>query len=98
MCTNSAWRAPHYGAAHGLDVPFVFDTTDACRGLIGDAAPDALTHAMHKTWIDFATHGDPGWPTYRDARTVMRFDADPRLCHDTAPNHIGAEYLPASSS
>lgn len=80
-----AWRAPRYGAAHGLDVPFVFDTTHACRDLIGDAAPEALTHAMHQTWLQFATHGDPGWPTYDDARKVMTFDASSQLCEDTAP-------------
>lgn len=93
-----AWRAPHHGAAHGLDVPFVFDTTHACRGLIGDAAPDELTHAMHKTWIDFATHADPGWPTYNNARKAMRFDANPQLCVDTAPDDIGAKYLPDTTS
>jgi para-nitrobenzyl esterase len=92
-----AWRSPLHGAAHGLDVPFVFDTTQACRGLIGDAAPDALTHAMHQTWLDFATHGDPGWPTYDDARKAMRFDANPHLCEDTAPDDTGAEYLPNTS-
>ena len=93
-----AWRSPLHGAAHGLDVPFVFDTTQACRGLIGDAAPDALTHAMHQTWLDFATHGDPGWPTYDDARNAMRFDANPHLCEDTAPDDTGAEYLPNTST
>ncbi|WP_433664074.1 carboxylesterase/lipase family protein [Nocardia sp. CA-128927] len=81
-----AWRAPQHGAAHGLDIPFVFDTTQACRDLIGDAAPNTLTRAMHQTWLDFATHGDPGWPTYDDARKTMRFDTDPRLCEDTAPD------------
>ena len=89
-----AWRAPHHGAAHGLDIPFVFDTTHACRGLIGDAAPHAVTHAMHQTWIDFATHGDPGWPIYNNTRKTMRFDANPHLCDDTAPDDIGAKYLP----
>jgi para-nitrobenzyl esterase len=89
-----AWRSPRHGAAHGLDVPFVFDTTPACRGLIGDAAPDGLTQAMHQTWIAFATHGDPGWPAYDDARTAMRFDVDPQLGEDTAPEDTGAEHLP----
>ena len=92
-----AWRAPHHGAAHGLDVPFVFDTADACRGLIGDAAPGTLTYAMHRTWIDFATHGTPGWPSYGDTRKAMMFDADPHLCEDTAPIDIGAENLPRTT-
>jgi para-nitrobenzyl esterase len=89
-----AWRSPLHGAAHGLDVPFVFDTTQACGRLIGDAAPEALTRAMHQTWIDFATAGDPGWPVYDEARTTMRFDVSPHLRDDTAPDDIGAEYLP----
>jgi para-nitrobenzyl esterase len=70
-----AWRSPLHGAAHGLDVPFVFNTTQACQGLIGDAPPAALTAAMHEAWIAFATHGDPGWAVYDDAGTTMRFDA-----------------------
>ncbi len=74
------------------------DTAQACRGLIGDAAPGALTDAMHQTWLDFATHGDPGWPTYDDARTAMRFDASPHLREDTAPDDTGAKYLPGTST
>ena len=45
---------------------------------------------MHQTWLDFATHGDPGWPTYDDARKAMRFDASPHLCEDTAPADLAA--------
>ncbi len=93
-----AWRAPRHGAAHGLDVPFVFGTTQACRGLLGDAAPAALTQAMHRAWLDFATHGAPGWPAYDDARRVMRFDASSQLGEDTAPVDTGAEYLPKSAT
>ncbi|KAA8887122.1 carboxylesterase/lipase family protein [Nocardia colli] len=84
-----AWQSPLYGAAHALDVPFVFATTYSCRDLIGDAAPDALTQAMHQTWIDFATHGDPGWPAYDDTRQVMRFDVASHLGKDTAPDDSG---------
>lgn len=80
-----AWRSPQYGAAHGLDVPFVFDTTRSCRRLLGDAAPGALTRAMHGAWVDFAKRGEPGWPRYGDDRRVMQFDAESRLCEDTAP-------------
>lgn len=81
-----AWRSPEYGAAHGLDVPFVFGTTQACRGLIGDDVPDALTRAMHQAWVDFATRGDPGWPSSDVARSVMRFDTSSSLREDTVPD------------
>ena len=30
---------------------------------------------MHRAWIAFARHGDPGWPAYEAARrATMRFD------------------------
>ena len=93
-----AWRSPLHGAAHGLDVPFVFDTTQVCRDLIGDAPPASLTHAMHQSWLRFATHGDPGWPIYGDARAAMRFDVRSHLSQDTAPEDTGAEYLPSTST
>lgn len=80
-----AWQSPLYGAAHGLDVPFVFDTTRTCRGLIGDAVPESLTRAMHQAWLEFAKHGAPSWPAFADDRSVMRFDANSRLCKDDAP-------------
>jgi para-nitrobenzyl esterase len=85
-----AWRSPNHGAAHGLDVPFVFDTTQACRGLLGDAPPGALTRAMHQAWLAFATRGNPGWPQYDDGRKAMRFDAESHLCEDSAPENTGA--------
>ncbi|MFC9436409.1 carboxylesterase/lipase family protein [Nocardia sp. NPDC057030] len=84
-----AWRSTRYGAAHALDVPFVFDTTASCRELLGDTAPDTLTRAMHRAWLDFVTHGDPGWPAYDDARKVMRFDAESRVCVETDPEDSG---------
>ncbi|MFC4604413.1 carboxylesterase/lipase family protein [Rhodococcus kronopolitis] len=83
-----AWRSPLHGAAHGLDVPFVFDTTQTCRDLIGGAAPSGLTRTMHQAWVAFATHGDPGWPAYDDTRIAMQFDAGPHLGEDTAPDDI----------
>ncbi|MDX6439929.1 MAG: para-nitrobenzyl esterase, partial [Gaiellaceae bacterium] len=46
----------------------------------------------------FATRGDPGWPAYDDAKKAMRFDANPHLCEDTAPDDTGAEYLPNTST
>ncbi|MFZ5446513.1 MAG: carboxylesterase/lipase family protein [Myxococcota bacterium] len=80
-----AWRSPQFGAGHGLDVPFVFGTTAACRGLLGDAAPEALAHAMHRAWLDFARCGAPGWPRWDAARRVMVFDSKPHPGVDTAP-------------
>ncbi len=29
---------------------------------------------MHRAWVSFVRDGNPGWPPYGTARTVMRFD------------------------
>ncbi|WP_354699638.1 Carboxylesterase [Paraconexibacter sp. AEG42_29] len=63
------------GAAHAVELPFVFDTLDA-PGLRGDAAllgdaggPPELAARMHGAWVAFARGGDPGWPA--DAAEVF---------------------------
>ncbi|MHA4813812.1 carboxylesterase/lipase family protein [Streptomyces aculeolatus] len=58
------------GAAHTVELPFVFDTADAPwlhgdTGLLGPApAPPGLAARIHGAWIDFAATGTPGWPPY----------------------------------
>jgi para-nitrobenzyl esterase len=86
-----AWPSPFggglFGACHGLEIPFVFDTLDKgptqmIGPMLGDAPPQALADAMHKSWIAFAARGDPGWPKYTRDRAVMRFDAASRVVDD----------------
>jgi para-nitrobenzyl esterase len=66
-----AWRSRalggRLGAAHAMDLPFVFDTLDA-PGLTGehallgpDGGPPELAARMHGAWVRFARDGDPGW-------------------------------------
>lgn len=65
------WRSSaldgRLGAAHTIELPFVFDNValPALHGpqaLLGTATPPAgLAERMHRTWIRFATTGDPGW-------------------------------------
>ncbi|MBB5081959.1 carboxylesterase/lipase family protein [Nonomuraea endophytica] len=74
-----AWRSPveRLGAAHVMEVPFVFDTlhTDGARRLAGTGAPQPLADRMHAAWVRFARTGDPGWPSWdADKRPVMVFD------------------------
>ncbi|HYZ92419.1 MAG TPA: carboxylesterase family protein [Actinomycetota bacterium] len=84
------WRSPVFdgvvGAAHCLDVPFVFDNLDAERvadGLIGPDAPQQLADRMHGAWVGFITNGDPGWPAYtKDDRLVMEFDERSDVAED----------------
>jgi len=90
------WRSPQcgglLGAAHGVELPFVFGTqhTDMGRQLVGDAPPVSLATDMQAAWSRFVTMGDPAWPAYADvAPQVQRFDVpsavvrlprhDPRL-------------------
>lgn len=83
------WGTTHrgLGAAHGMELPFVFDNLDAkgADWLTGPGAPQPLADELHATWVRFAASGDPGWKAYDDERIVMTFDeagarevADPR--------------------
>lgn len=78
-----AWRSGALdgalGAAHTVELPFVFDVTHlpALRGpngLLGpDAPPPDLASRMHGAWVAFAGTGDPGWTPYdTGTRTIMR--------------------------
>jgi len=68
------WRSPAFdgelGAAHAVELPFVFDTL-ACasgpRGLLGMDPPRALAQFIHSLWIRFATDGTLPWPEFDSA-------------------------------
>ncbi|MFH8793373.1 carboxylesterase/lipase family protein [Streptomyces sp. NPDC017941] len=85
------WRSPAVGgllgAAHTVELPFVFGRTDL-PGLYGDAgvlgpypgpsdlaALAELSSWMRAAWIRFAATGDPGWAAYDGAGgTIRRID------------------------
>jgi carboxylesterase type B len=75
-----AWRSPQFGgrlgAAHSVEIPFVFDTLGlGTEPLLGPDPPQSLATAMHRAWTTFATAGDCGWPRYDLARrSTMHFD------------------------
>ncbi|MEV4745826.1 carboxylesterase family protein [Streptosporangium sp. NPDC049248] len=63
-----AWQGP-IGAAHGIDLPFVFGlphTRYAARFLGTPPPADfaALSHRIRTAWTAFAATGDPGWPPF----------------------------------
>jgi para-nitrobenzyl esterase len=78
------WPTPAFGgllgACHGLELPFVFDTLDAARGLVGDdpELPELAT-AIHGAWSRFARHHDPGWPRYEPERRSTKIFAVPSV-------------------
>ncbi len=62
-----------FGAAHAVEIPFVFDTVhlEQMHRLIGAHPSDQVAHTAHQAWVDFVTTGDPGWPAYtRETRTT----------------------------
>ncbi len=82
------WRSPlfggKYGAVHGIDIPFVFDTPDSLGAVGPSPARFALADAVSKAWARFAWTGDPNhpglppWPTYDPVeRMTMIFDERP---------------------
>ncbi len=69
------------GAAHTVELPFVFDTADSpwlhgTTGLLGpDPVPEDLARRMHSSWVSFARNGSPGWDGYRgDDAAVQHFE------------------------
>jgi para-nitrobenzyl esterase len=91
-----AWQSPvqGLGAAHAIEIPFVFDNLAAADAhiAIGTEPPAELAAAMHGAWIRFATTGDPGWQPFDATHPVMIFGApggsavalDPRADERTA--------------
>ena len=80
-----AWKSPAYdgklGAAHSVDVPFVFKThrkdSPRVKNTLGTNPPDSLADAMHGAWVKFASTGNPGWtPFDLDRRMTMRFNTE----------------------
>ena len=93
------WRSPAFsgelGAAHAVELPFVFDTL-ACatgpQGLLGEAPPRELAARMHRLWIDFARDGTLPWaPFDRETRQVYRVVADEAAYEAPMP---AAAFLP----
>ena len=75
-----AWRSPvlDIGAAHAVEIPFVFDNLDlpGTAEMLGAAPDKELAAQLHATWIRFATTGDPGWQPFDDSSPVMIFGGD----------------------
>ncbi|GAB2533827.1 carboxylesterase/lipase family protein [Nocardia heshunensis] len=79
---RSTALAGRLGAAHTVELPFVFDAIDDPRlrgdtGLLGPGdVPVGLATQMHSAWVAFAKTGDPGWATYDPRRPVLQTFAD----------------------
>jgi para-nitrobenzyl esterase len=101
------WATPalggRLGAAHGLDLPFVWNRVDlpASKILLGEAAEAArpLATQIHATWAAFIRSGDPNggglpaWPTYdRARRQTMLIDRTSGVVED--PGGVARSLFP----
>jgi para-nitrobenzyl esterase len=87
-----AWPSPAFGstAAHGVEVPFAWDTLGkrGAAALTGSQPPQELADAMHRAWVRFVTDGTPGWPACEGgSRPTMLFDHQSVL----RTNHLALE-------
>src|ERR1043165_9152728 len=93
------WRSTAFGgelgAAHAVEIPFVFDTLATAtgpEGLLGRTAPQELATRMHRLWIDFARDGSLPWaPFDRATRLVYRLEAAEAVHEAVMP---AAAFLP----
>ncbi len=89
------WGSPAWGgmigAAHAIEIPFVFDLVEDQRlhVFVGADAPKELARATHDAWVAFARTGTPAadglpeWPTVdRPGRPVMVLDTETALVAD----------------
>lgn len=98
-----AWRSPLFasttsiglGAAHAMELPFVFDTlasTTGPEGICGDAPPQSLADRVHRIWVDFAIDGRLPWDAFtRNNRLVYQLAKGEAVYEPPMPC---APYLP----
>lgn len=93
------WRSPMFGgelgAAHGMEIPFVFDTLAIAtgdQGLCGTNPPQDLAARIHALWVRYATDGTLPWPEFdRTARNIHRLWANETISEPAMP---AAAFLP----
>jgi para-nitrobenzyl esterase len=87
------WRSTAFGgqlgAAHAVEVPFVFDSLSCAtgpEGLLGETAPQELADRVHGIWVDFARDGTAPWPEFdRQSRQVHRLAANETVTEAPMP-------------
>ncbi|WP_394821502.1 carboxylesterase/lipase family protein [Pendulispora albinea] len=81
------WPSTAYGgvlgAAHAMDIPFLFDDIQSYTDFTGPNPPEELAARMHGALVSFAKDGDPGWARYEPSgRTTMEFGRAIRTVED----------------
>jgi para-nitrobenzyl esterase len=82
-------RLAKYGAYHGLEIPFVFDTLATVPHVAADEEAGALRDRMLASWVAFARTGQPAcdripnWTPYTlQERATMEIDRSWTLARD----------------
>ena len=70
------------GAAHGLEIPFVFDQLPTSAGfeIAGPGAPMALAKVMNRSWVRFVKEGNPGWTRHASQGADLMHFAEESRC------------------
>jgi para-nitrobenzyl esterase len=82
---------PTLGAAHGLDLPFLFDTPDTAAATGPATGRGSLADVMCSAWVSFARDGHPSlagtaqWPPYTvPQRATALFNLESQITNDPA--------------
>ncbi|MGK6349901.1 carboxylesterase family protein [Parapedobacter sp. DT-150] len=81
--TASMQEQMRYGAAHGSEIPYVFDNLGDGNGGALDPTDQQVARTMNTYWANFAKTGDPNgeglptWPVYAPSTNeLMEFKSD----------------------
>lgn len=93
------WHSPacdgQLGAAHAMEMPFVFNTLATAtgeRGIAGPNPPQELADRIHALWVGFARDGSLPWPEFDAAgRQIHLLHADRTISEPVMP---AAAFLP----
>jgi carboxylesterase type B len=78
------WQSPipGLGAAHGLDLGFIFDNLGQSP-IEGPEPSQQVASTYHRAFVDFATSGNPGWEAYNcEKRPIFTFNVDSAVEND----------------
>ena len=99
------WPSPRcegrLGAAHGVEIPFVFNQVATAAGveIAGPGAPTALATTMHDAWVRFVKEGRPGWPPVdAPCASLMHFDKHCQFTQDDAHQWFNGERVSACAA
>lgn len=91
---SSARQRSPYGAGHGSEVPFVFNTLAARWGQATEALPveNELARAMNSYWVNFAKSGNPNgaglpnWPLFnKEQQEILDVELDGKIISKKDP-------------